>query len=137
MRHGMSITRCHQIKIQMSIFKHIDLEIEAIGKKLNAKISKDRPGYPESLRTFEERRIDWKDNGINKAIVIQPTFENEGVNSELWNFRLIAWKGSRSKRKYVDQVIEKSDFKIIESNINELLESGTQRLLEITEEHLK
>ena len=121
----------------MSIFKNIELEIEIIGKELNAKISKDRPDYPESLRTFEERRIDWEDNGIRKAIIIQPTFETKGVNSELWNFTLVAWKGIGRKRKYIEEVIEKSDFKIIESNINELLESGKKTLLKITDEHLK
>lgn len=47
----------------MSIFKNIELEIEKTGKELNARISKDRPGYPESLRTFEERRIDYKSIG--------------------------------------------------------------------------
>lgn len=121
----------------MSIFKNIDIEIELICKELNAIISKDRPDYPEALRTFEERRIDWIDNGIRKAIIIQPTFENKGVNSELWNFRLVAWKGIGRKRKYIEEVIEKSDFKIIESNINKLLESGKKTLLNIKEEHLK
>lgn len=121
----------------MSIFKNIEFEIETIGKELNAVISKDRPNYPNSLRTFEERRIDWEDKGIKKAIIIQPTFESNSVNSELWNFRLVAWKGIARKRKYIEEVIEKSDFKIIESNITELLKSGKKTLLDITEEHLK
>lgn len=134
---GKSITRYLQNRTSMSIFKNIELEIESISKELNAVISKDRPCYPESLRTFEERRIDWEDNGIKKAIIIQPTFDGKGVNTELWNFRLVAWKGIGNKRKYIEEVIEKTEFKIIDSNINKLLESGKKTLLDIREKHLK
>ena len=121
----------------MSIFKNIELEIVSIGKELNAVISKDRPSSPQSFRTFEERRIDWEDNGIKKAIIIQPTFESKGVNSNLWNFRLVAWKGIAKKRVYHKEIIEKSDFTIIESNIKELLKIGKETLLKIQDEHLK
>jgi len=121
----------------MSIFKNIELDIESVSKELNAIISKDRPSSPQSLRTFEERRIDWEDNGIKKAIIIQPTFELEGVNSNLWNFTIVAWKGISKKRVYLKKVIEKSDFINIESNIKELLKAGKEILINIKDEDLK
>ncbi len=74
----------------MSRFKEIDSKLEKLSAKLDAKLTKDRPNSPEVLRTFEERRIDWVDNNICKAIIIQPTFESNGVNSKIWNFINIA-----------------------------------------------
>ncbi|MFK7932217.1 MAG: hypothetical protein AB8G22_01825 [Saprospiraceae bacterium] len=120
----------------MSVFENIELEIEAVSQELNAVISRDRPGYTESLRTFEERRIDWEDNDIKKAIIIQPTFESTGVNSEIWNFILFAYKGIGRKQIFYEALVEKSDFEVIETNIKELLESGKETLLKIKEENL-
>ena len=64
----------------MSRFKNIDSNLIELASKLNGKLTKDRPDYPEVLRIFEERRIDWIENGIMKAIIIQPNFEANGVN---------------------------------------------------------
>lgn len=75
----------------MSRFKLIDEKLAKLAIKLNAKLTKDRPEYPEALRTFEERRIDWIKNKICKAIIIQPNFEDIGVNSTIWNFINIAY----------------------------------------------
>lgn len=116
----------------MSRFNHIEPLIKKISDELGAKISKDRPDYPEALRTFEERRIDWSDNGIQKAIIIQPTFESDGVNSDLWNFSLVAWIWTDNKRtSYHKTVIDKEEFKNIELNIEELLYSGKKHLQNI------
>jgi hypothetical protein len=54
----------------MSRFKNIDKKLKDLSEKLGAELTKDRPSYPEALRTFEERRIDWTENGISKAIII-------------------------------------------------------------------
>jgi hypothetical protein len=96
----------------MSRFKNIDSKLIDLANKLNARLTKDRPDYPESLRTFEERRIDWVENEIMKAIIIQPNFELNGVNSNIWNFINCAiyddgWSVSRPKwiEKLVDQKI--------------------------------
>lgn len=108
----------------MSKFKEIDTKLEMISAKLGAKLKKDRPGYPEALRTFEERRIDWVDKGIFKAIIIQPTFENNGVNSEIWNFVNLAWYDnaeSLKKLQWRNNLVVEDDFAIIESNIDDLL----------------
>ncbi len=114
----------------MSIFINIETKLEEIAKDLDAIISKDRPVYPEKLRTFEERRIDWIEQGINKAIIIQPTFEYSGVNSDLWNFVLIAWMYKSGGRiQFIETLVSKSDFSKIEANIDALLKEGKTILL--------
>jgi hypothetical protein len=75
----------------MSRFNLIDDKLSGLANKLNAKLTKDRPEYPEVLRTFEERRIDWNDGEISKAIIIQPNFEATRVNTAIWNLINIAW----------------------------------------------
>ena len=67
----------------MSIFVNIDKTLKIFAKNIFAQLTIDRP-FPQNY--FEERRIDWIENGINKAILIQPNFEIDGVNSKKWNF---------------------------------------------------
>ncbi|MES2765157.1 MAG: hypothetical protein V4642_04775 [Bacteroidota bacterium] len=124
----------------MSVFKEIDSKIEKLATKLNARLSKDRPGYPEVLRTFEERRIDWIDDGIHKAIIIQPTFENKGVNSKIWNVTNIAWINefiAGRRPQLIINLIDQKEFKVIENNIDELLKTSEDNLLKITRNDLK
>jgi len=122
----------------MSRFENIELILEELNTEVNGLISKDRPNYPKPLRTFEERRIDWEEEGIRKAIIIQPTFELEGVNSELWNFRLVAWtKVDKRRVFYRKERISKVKFEIIEANIQELLFEGKEILSNIKLEDLK
>ncbi|HYF04259.1 MAG TPA: hypothetical protein VEC36_12830 [Patescibacteria group bacterium] len=124
----------------MSIFKEIDSKIENLAMKLNARLTKDRPGYPEVLRTFEERRIDWIDNGIHKAIIIQPTFENKGVNSKIWNVTNIAWINefiAGRRPQLIINLIDQKEFKVIENNIDELLKTSEENLIKITRNDLK
>ena len=117
----------------MSRFINIESIIEQTSYEVEGAISKDRPSYPEALRTFEERRIDWQDKGLMKAMIIQPTFEASGVNSELWNFRLVSWAWVNKKRvSYFKELISKRDFKIIENNIQGLLNQGKHILKGVT-----
>ena len=130
-----------QQKIQkMSRFTEIDFKLQNLAEKLNAKLTKDRPGYPKVLRTFEERRIDWMDNGISKAIIIQPTFENDGVNSTIWNLINIAWfddAKSILRPKWKKYLIEKKEFEIISQNIDILIKQSEENLVNIKMENLK
>lgn len=122
----------------MSLFTNIEVELEKLSRELGAVISKDRPNYPESMRTFEERRIDWKDQGMNKAIIIQPTFERHGVNTELWNVRIVAWTRIERKRvSYFEELISKSAFSKIELEIIPLLKIGREKLENIKLKDLK
>jgi hypothetical protein len=108
--------------------------------KLQAKLSKDRPGYPEGMITFEERRIEWQDNEINKAIIIQPTFEVNGLNSDLWNLINIAWydvPNTAIRLRWIKKLIEKSTFQNIEKDIDNLLILSEIQLANIKQEDLK
>jgi hypothetical protein len=119
----------------MSIFQNIDFKLLNLSEKLGAKLSKDRPDSPRILVDFEERRIDWTDNNINKAIIIQPSFENGGVNSEVWFFINIAWfnyENPWSRPMWKVYLVEKEKFEIIEKNIDMLLEESLENLMKLT-----
>jgi hypothetical protein len=119
----------------MSRFKDIDSKLENLSNNLNAKLTKDRPDYPEAVRTFEERRIDWIDNGINKAIIIQPNFEDKGVNSSIWNFINIAWfddATSVKRPQWIKILVDKGKFESIQNNIDNLLLDSEKNLTKIT-----
>lgn len=124
----------------MSRFKNIDEKLEKLSAKLGAKLTKDRPGYPEALRTFEERRIDWIQEDIYKAIIIQPTFESKGVNQKIWNLINIAWcdfnnEGHRSQ--WMTNLVDKEKFESIENNIDTLLIKSESNLVSIDKDELK
>ncbi len=105
-----------------------------LASKLNATLRKDKPNFPQVLRTFEERRLDWRDIEIRKAIIIQPTFEATGVNSAIWNFINIAWHHdvlSGKTLKWKKILVNKSDFEVIEKNIDALLHQSEENLKKI------
>lgn len=123
----------------MSRFKNIDSKLVDLSNKLNARLTKDRPSYPESLRTFEERRINWVENGIMKAIIIQPNFESNGVNSNIWNFINLAIYDdglSISNPKWMDRLVDQKDFTFIDDNIDKLLLKSEENLSNISMEDL-
>ncbi|RZJ94343.1 MAG: hypothetical protein EOO60_03255 [Hymenobacter sp.] len=71
---------------------------------------------------FEERRIDWQQDGINRAIIIQPDFRATGVDTTKWNFRAVAWQGSAHKKQTADYDFATSvAFQAIEERIDSLL----------------
>jgi hypothetical protein len=124
---------------KMSRFKNIDSKLVDLANKLNARLTKDRPNYPEALRTFEERRIDWIENHIMKAIIIQPNFESNGVNSNIWNFINLAIFDdglSISNPKWMEILVDQKDFIFIDDNIDKLLLKSEQNLSNISIEDL-
>ena len=124
----------------MSRFKNIDEKLEKLSAKIGAKLTKDRPSYPEALRTFEERRIDWVENEIFKAIIIQPTFEATGVNQGIWNFINIAWcdfNDEGHRPQWMSNLVDKQNFEIIETNIDRLLRESESNLISIKQKDLK
>lgn len=121
-------------RIKMNSFKNIDNQLTKLANRLEGKLTIDRPSYPEALRTFEERRIDWMHNGIFKAIIIHPKFEVNGVNSSLWTFKIVAWEnGSNGIRKnsWRKDLIHEQDFSIIENDIQNLIEKGEEELKKV------
>ena len=93
---------------------------------------KDRPDYPEVLRTFEERRIVWRKANYYFQIIIQPIFRVNGIDSEKWNFILVKQNlpDHEDSQRGSEQVKKEVVFGEIEQNINDLLRKGVQRLLE-------
>jgi hypothetical protein len=125
---------------RMSIFNKIDSKLIEFASKIGARITMDRPGYPEELRTFEERRIYWTDNEICKAIIIQPTFRATGVDSTMWNMISIAWFediDSKTRLQWVEDLICEKEFKYIESDIEKLIEKSYVNLSRLTINDLK
>ena len=88
---------------------------------------------PYSLNTFEERRIDWKDNKIDKSILIQPNFERDGVNSKKWNLTLVAWSynDNEDRLQWISYLVEEKKIKVIESDIENLLKISYEKLKNI------
>ncbi len=114
----------------MSIFKNINELLKIFAQKNNAKLTIDRP---YSLNTFEERRIDWKDNKIDKSILIQPNFERDGVNSKKWNLTLVAWSynDNEDRLQWISYLVEEKKIKVIESDIENLLKISYEKLKNI------
>ena len=124
----------------MGRFERIDIKLETLANELSASLTKDRPSYPEILRTFEERRIDWVNGGMMKAIIIQPNFEDTGVNSDIWNFINIALFDdghSASIPKWIKRLVDQEKFENIERNIDGLLKESKDNLAKIQLEDLK
>jgi len=124
----------------MSVFSKIDDKLVKLSDRLNATLTKDRPSYHEGLRIFEERRIDWIVNDINRAIIIQPNFEINGVNSEIWNFINIAWYDdakSTNRPQWYRNLAEKEKFENIEKRIDHLLRTSENNLTNIKMTDLK
>jgi hypothetical protein len=122
----------------MSRFKEIDPKLKAISEKLDAKLTIDRDWDPTA--GFEERRIDWIEEGIFKAIIIQPTFESNGVNQKIWNFINIAWSDFNEeghRPQWIANLVDKEKFEIIENNIDALLIKSEMNLVSLNKDSLK
>lgn len=74
-----------------------------------------------------------------KAIIIQPNFEVNGVNSNIWNFINLAIYDdgmSISNPKWMKILVDQKDFSFIDDNINELLLRSEENLSNISIEDL-
>ena len=123
----------------MSRFKSIDHKLDALAESLGAELSRDRPGSHELLRTFEERRIDWEEQGIRKAIIIQPTFKLEGVDQSIWNMENVARYTDQNgyRLKWRKSLVVKKEFSLIEENIDSLLSESVKNLTGLQHKDLK
>ena len=111
----------------MSIFVNIDKNLKIFAKNIFAQLTIDRP-FPQNY--FEERRIDWIENDINKAILIQPNFEIDGMNSKKWNLTLVAWTYNHIEDiiQWIDYLVEEKNFEVIENNIEDFLKISYKKL---------
>ena len=119
----------------MSVFRKIDPILESTAKQLGAELSKDRLDYHESLRTFEERRIDWEKDGVRKGIIIQPKFTLKGVDSSFWSLVNVAWipiEKPGGKKTWSKNLILDQPFELIENKLELLLKESIQILQDVT-----
>ena len=71
----------------MNRFKNIDDKLSDFADKHEGRLTKDRNGF-----LLGERRIDWKENQICVAIIIQPIFLMTGdTYPSFYNFINVAW----------------------------------------------
>jgi hypothetical protein len=114
----------------LNTFQDIDNKLIAFADKHNARLTKDRNGFFPI-----ERRIDWIENQIRKAIIIQPAFlMTPNADSSLWNFINVAWimqNGVAVKPGWMKILLEKSDFNLIDKDIDELLFQSENNLCNI------
>jgi len=117
----------------------MDTALTNAAGSVGGKLTKDRPEYPESLRTFEERRIDWAARGIFRAVIIQPTFTRKGVDQRKWNFIALAWKADFElhRPQRISHIQKGVKFSDICDNFSDRLNGAIKTLDAITEEDLK
>lgn len=121
----------------MSVFVQIEPRLRQCAVEQQAVLTQDREGM--GLRFgFEERRIDWQQDGINRAIIIQPDFLATGVDTTKWNFSAVAWQGSGHKKRTADYDFATSvAFQAIEERIDSLLSEARTYLTNIQASDLR
>ena len=121
----------------MGAFSNIDILLEQFAHKQNARLARDRNGKTIELHNFEERRVDWIIDGINRAVIIQPNFDTDQFDPSKWSFRAMAWKDVGAKRyRYGQTYIKAVDMDVLEKVIPELLMEADIELNKIEFEDL-
>ena len=124
-----------EIILTMNYFENIDKSLDSLASKLGGVISFDRTYLIDPI---PERRIDWKNGKIKKAIIIQPTFTSTGIDLNLWNFIIVAWKDEFTNRKqFISTLVDKKDIKLIQESIDDLLKESETILEDLSENDLK
>lgn len=125
----------------MNRFEHIDPKLSQLAYKLNARLRIDRRYYPDKPPVLQERRIDWTDGVIQKAILIQPLFEISGVNENWWSVKAVAWYDQTHPKEWKrfrwhKHFAENQPFEVIEQTIDALLTFAENELTAITMDDL-
>ncbi|UOG77391.1 hypothetical protein MTX78_23905 (plasmid) [Hymenobacter tibetensis] len=116
----------------MSVFTQIDERLQQFAAAQHTVLTRDRenhwPGGPGHLG-FEERRIDWQQDGCNLAVIIQPDFGKMAVDSSQWHFYALAWQNvatGSGRRVAKRHLVNGRPFSEIKARIEELLiEAGS------------
>lgn len=86
------------------------------------------------------RHIVWPNGRFGAAIMIHLHTDNTGVNTTGWDFSTIAWLADTpllTKPTYVNDLVKKVEFRIVEKNIDQLLIISEKNLKAIRVENLK
>jgi hypothetical protein len=131
----------------MNQFRKIDSQLKAIVKEIGATLETTVGGH--SINAVEVpkeklviRQIQWVDGPIGKAIIINQNFENGNFDIPNWDFFNIAWlQEGKTKAKgrsfWKKNLLTNIDFKIIESEIDQLLKQSLDNLKAIQKTDLK
>lgn len=122
----------------MNQFRKIDSQLNALAKEIGATIETTVGGHsingidvPKDKLTI--RQIQWVDGPIGKAIIINQNFDNGNLDAPNWDFFNIAWLQEvkpKAKRRpfWKKNLLTNIDFKIIESEIDQLLKQSLENL---------
>ncbi|UOQ71331.1 hypothetical protein [Hymenobacter cellulosilyticus] len=111
----------------MSVFIQLDERLASFATGQHARLTRDRDGSTLQPRAnnsgFEERRIDWKRDEFNVAILIQPHFEGMTIDTSRWHFIAVAWVHVVGRGKHVAELrlVSGRPFPEIEACVDELL----------------
>ena len=125
-------------------FQPIEAKLQEFADRYNAKIStvwsKVQKHDPDGSDSFLVRHIVWNDGRFGKAIFIQQHNGLEGIDTTTWDFSNIAWlrdTSATAKPTFVKNLLIKADFKLIEKDIERLLNESEKILGRIEVKDLK
>lgn len=125
-------------------FQPIERKLQEFAHKHSAKPStvwsKIQKNDPEGYDSFLVRHIVWIDGRLGKAVFIGQHSDIKGVDTTTWDFSTIAWLAdtlTAAKPTYVNHLLTKVDFQIIEKNIEQLLSTSEKTLNVVKVEDLK
>jgi hypothetical protein len=125
-------------------FQLIEGKLKKFADKHGAKIStvwsKVHKHDPNGSDSFLVKHIVWNDGRFGKAVFIQQHSGIEGVDTTAWDFSNIAWlqhTQASAKPTLVKNLLTKVDFKMIETDIERLLNESEKVLSVIKEKDLK
>ncbi|HQR93921.1 MAG: hypothetical protein B7Y15_10445 [Bacteroidetes bacterium 24-39-8] len=131
----------------MNQFSQIDNRLKILAKEIGAiletKVGRHSiNGVDVPKEKLALRQIQWVDGPIGKAIIINQNFENGILDSPNWDFFNIAWlqegKTPAKGRPFWNKCLLKNiAFKIIESEIDQLVKMSLENLNAINKTDLK
>ena len=125
-------------------FQLIQKNLQEFADKHNAKLStvwsKIQKHDREGFDSFLIRHIVWTDGRFGKAIFIGQHSDLNGIDTSTWDFSNIAWlqdTQATAKPTFVNNLLTKVDFQVIETDIEQLLRTSEKNLRGVKVENLK
>lgn len=89
---------------------------------------------------FLVRHIVWSDGRFDKAVMIAPHNDLNGVDTNVWDFSILAWLENTqlvANPSYENFLVNRVEFRVIEKNIDQLLSRSEKNLMQVKVEDLK
>ena len=121
--------------------KILDDKLEGFAKKYNTQVTSPKiTYYPQVEDSLESRQIEWVDDNIGKALMIQPHQKSSGISSKTWDVYNLAWlinAPTWEKPFCRYDLLKNAELTTLERNIDQLLSQSEQKLGSIKIEDLK